>query len=128
MEEELLASRLLGEDVKTGTRQSKLYMDVRQDDPFVEPEPQASMPERSEPAASGSAAPAQPQNGDGGTDSDLVPAAAPPPAVEPADVPVDPEDRDEVMEPDGSPMQEATRLASEGVGPSMAGGPEPALV
>ena len=37
MEEELLASRLLGEDMKIGTRQSRLYTDVRQEDPFVEP-------------------------------------------------------------------------------------------
>ena len=126
MEEELLASRLLGEDMKIGTRQSRLYTDVRQEDPLVEPGPQASVPERPEQAASGGAAPAQPQ--DGGTDPNPVPAAAPlPPAVEPADVPVDPEDLDELMIPDGSHVQEATRLASEGVGPSMAGGSEPAL-
>ncbi len=44
------------------------------------------MLERSEQAGSGGAAPAQPQNGDEGTDSDPLPAAEPPPAAEPADV------------------------------------------
>ena len=64
MEEELLASRLLGDDMKAGARQSRLYTDVRRDDPFVEPEPQASVPERSEQnehPVSGGAAPPQPQ-------------------------------------------------------------------
>ena len=102
--------------MKIGTRQSWLHTDVRQDDPLVEPGPQASVPERPEQAESVGAAPAQPQ--DTGTDSNPVPAAAPlPPAVEPADVPVDPEDLDELMVPDGSPVQEATRLASEGAEP-----------
>jgi hypothetical protein len=101
-EEELLASRLFGDDMKAGTRQSRLYSDVRREGPFVEPEPAAPMPSRSEEAAPQGAVSAQPQSTDLGTVPAAVPAAAQAaslPAAEPADVPVDPEDHDDLIEP-----------------------------